>query len=55
MGDNDKIIREAPGRNRIQDGGFTNMLTISVLAMVFTGLERPVFEALEMRKECSLR
>ena len=27
VGDNEKIIREAPGRNRIQDGGFTNTLT----------------------------
>ena len=53
VGDNDKIIGEAPGRDRIQDGGFTNMLIISVLAMVFTGLERPVLQAIEMRKVCS--
>ena len=31
--------------DRIQDGGFANMLIISVIAMVFTGLERPVLQA----------
>ena len=53
VGDNEKIIREAPGTDRIQDSGFINMLIISVLAMVFTGLERPGLQALEMRKVCS--
>ena len=38
-------IGEAPGRNRIQDGGFTNVLIISVLSMVFTVSERPVVQA----------
>ena len=50
MGDNEKIIREVPGRDRIQDGGFTNMLMISVFAMVFTGLERPVLQAVRNAK-----
>ena len=50
VGDNDKIIGEAPGRDPIQDGGFTNMLNILVLAMVFTGLERPVLQAFRNAK-----
>ena len=53
VGGNEKNIREAPGRDRIQDGGFASILIISVLAMVFTGLERPVLQALEMRTVCS--
>ena len=46
----DKIIREVPGKDRIQDCGFTNMLIISVFAMLLAGLERPVLQAFRNSK-----
>ena len=58
----EKIVGKAPGRNRIQDGGFTNMLIImrlqeginTVLVMVITGLERSVLQTFENEKRMFL-